>query len=98
MTKIIRGEDAILLRKKLKPLGKKARNLVEFGVGTNPRAIITGKSIEDEKALGTVHIAMGDPLLEGGIFGNKCHIDAILKQPTLEIDGRLIMKDGKLLI
>ena len=69
-----------------------------MGIGTNPKASITGKSIEDEKTLGTVHVAMGDPAFEGGSYHTHCHIDAVLKNPTLEIDGHLIIKNGKLLI
>lgn len=98
ITKIIGNEEAAILRKALKPFGKEARKLGELGIGTNPKAAITGKSLEDEKALGTVHIAIGDYLYEGGSFGNNCHIDAILKNPNLQIDGRTIIQNGELMI
>ena len=96
--KIIGGKEAEQLRKILKRCGKNARNLAELGIGTNPKAMITGTSIEDEKVLGTVHIAIGDAELEGGSYHQKCHIDAILKKPTLDIDGHLILKNGELLV
>ncbi|UCE07004.1 MAG: aminopeptidase [bacterium] len=96
--KIFGGDEAQYLRKKLKTFGKEARNFAELGIGTNPKAIIAGKSIEDEKVLGTAHIAIGDPSLEGGSYHGNCHIDAILKNPTIEIDGHLILKDGMLLV
>ncbi|MBD3288822.1 hypothetical protein GF337_08480 [candidate division KSB1 bacterium] len=98
ITKIIGNEEASILRKALKPFGKEARKLGEFGIGTNPKAEITGESLEDEKALGSVHVAIGDYLFEGGSFGKNCHIDAILRNPNLQIDGRSIIMNGQLLI
>ena len=90
--------DAAHLRKKLKPYGKRVKNFAELGIGTNPKAILTGMSIEDEKVLSTVHIGLGDSTLKGGNLKKQCHVDAILKNPTLAIDGRLIIKDGKLMV
>ena len=98
ITKIIGNKEATILRKALKPYGKEARKLGEIGIGTNPKAEITGDSLEDEKALGTVHIGIGDHLFEGGSFRNNCHIDAIIKKPNLQIDGRPIILNGQLLI
>ncbi len=38
---------------------KGARNIAEFGFGTNPEAILIGNLLQDEKVLGTVHVAFG---------------------------------------
>ncbi|UCE06320.1 MAG: aminopeptidase [bacterium] len=92
------GEEVIVLRKMLKSFGKQSRNIAEFGIGTNPNAVLGGTSIEDEKVLGTAHIALGNPEFEGGIQRGKIHLDLILRKPTVEIDGRLIVKDGNLLV
>lgn len=92
------GEDALKLRKKLKPFGKQSRNIAEFGIGTNPRAILTGCSIEDEKILGTAHIAFGSPDYEGGSLKKVLHLDLVLKKPSVSIDGHLIMEKGNLLV
>ena len=91
-------EEAEKLRKILKPYGKPSRNIAEFGIGTNPNAIITGESIEDEKALGTAHIALGNPNFEGGSLKGNLHVDLILKKPTVTLDGHLILKNGKIVI
>jgi len=92
------GEDALKLRKKLKPFGKQSRNIAEFGIGTNPRAVLTGCSIEDEKILGTAHIAFGSPDYEGGSLKKVLHLDLVLKKPSVSIDGHRIMEKGNLLV
>jgi leucyl aminopeptidase (aminopeptidase T) len=54
--------------------------------------------LEDEKVLGTCHIALGNNLSLGGSVDAPLHLDGVLKKPTIRIDGRLIMKDGGFLI
>jgi aminopeptidase len=95
----ITGDEQVTqLRKILKPFGKQSKDIAEFGIGTNPNAILSGVSIEDEKALGTAHIALGNPLYEGGIQKRNIHLDLILQKPTVEIDKRVVVKQGNLLV
>ena len=54
------------LARLIAPLGKKALNVAEFGIGLNPRARVTGNTLEDEKARGTAHIAFGNNSAFGG--------------------------------
>jgi leucyl aminopeptidase (aminopeptidase T) len=91
------GENA---DKWLKILGssKAARNIAEFGVGTNSKARLTGNILEDEKILGTIHIAFGTNEDFGGKVNAGIHLDAIILQPTFYIDGKLLMDKGKLTI
>jgi len=91
-------EEAEKLRKILKPFGRLSRNIAEFGIGTNPNAVLTGESIEDEKVLGTAHIALGHHAFEGGSLKGNIHLDAILKKPTVTVDGYSILKNGKLMV
>jgi leucyl aminopeptidase (aminopeptidase T) len=92
------GPEADLLKSKLEPLGKKAFNVAELGVGTNDAARIIGNILEDEKVMGTVHIALGNNMSMGGTMDVPIHLDGIIKDPTLEIDGKVIMESGKLLV
>ncbi len=92
------GAEAEQLKKLLEPHGKDAYNVAEFGIGTNDRAIITGKIIEDEKVMGTVHIAFGDNKSMGGTVRVASHLDGLVKQPTVWFDETMIMKDGKFLV
>lgn len=93
------GPDAAKLEAKLKAADKNAYNIGELGIGTNSKARITGAVLEDEKVLGTVHIALGDNTsYVGGHTKSRIHLDGILFQPTLWVDKRQILKTGKLLI
>jgi len=74
---------------------EKARNVAEFGIGTNPAAKIGGKVIEDEKVKGTIHIALGNNANFGGVVDVPIHLDGIVQSPTFRIDDKQVMKDGK---
>lgn len=96
--KKIEGKDAKKLQNLLNPLGKKAGNIAEFGIGTNNKAKITGNILEDEKAIGTCHIALGNNIGFGGKTNVQLHLDGIIKKPTIFIDNKKIMDNGKFLI
>jgi aminopeptidase len=92
------GAAAKTLREKLEPLGAKAFNVAEFGIGTNDAARITGSILEDEKVMGTIHIALGNNMSMGGTVDVPVHLDGLVKSPTVELDGVLLMDRGRLLI
>ncbi|MBI5022452.1 MAG: aminopeptidase [Ignavibacteriales bacterium] len=97
-TEITGGDEAKRLRELLEPHGKDAYTVAEFGIGTNDKAILTGKILEDEKVMGTIHIAFGDNKSMGGSVRVASHLDGLIKQPTVWFDDNMIMKDGKFLI
>jgi leucyl aminopeptidase (aminopeptidase T) len=74
--------------------GEKGTNLAELGVGTNDRAILTGNVLEDEKILGTVHIAFGASAAIGGNVSVPIHLDAVILEATLEVDGVPVLEAG----
>ena len=78
--------------------GRASRNVAEFGIGTNDKAIITGVILEDEKVKGTIHIAFGDNVSMGGSVNVQSHLDGLVNAPSVWFDDALIMKDGKLLV
>jgi aminopeptidase len=92
------GREADALRALLEPHGRDGRNVAEFGIGTNDRAILTGVILEDEKVMGTIHIAFGDNKSMGGSVGVASHLDGLVKQPTVWFDDRMVMDSGRLLI
>ena len=95
--KVIEGKDAVALKAILDKNGRDAYNIAELGLGMNERATVTGNVLEDEKVLGTVHIALGDNTSIGGIVAVPSHLDGIIISPTVVVDGRTILANGKLL-
>ena len=91
------GEDAERLEAML---GENllARNLAELGVGTNEKARVTGVILEDEKIYGSVHIALGSNETFGGTVSAGIHVDGIITRPELLLDGKVVVKDGKILL
>ena len=86
------------MKETLSKYGKEARNIAEFGVGTNPKARISGNILEDEKVFGTVHIALGSNYDFGGHVKVPIHLDGIIKNPTVLIDGEYLFRNGNLVI
>lgn len=78
--------------------GRKERTLCEFGIGTNYKAKITGNVLEDEKVLGTIHVAFGNNLAFGGKNKANIHLDAVIRKPTVWLDDQLIISKGKFLV
>jgi len=97
-TEITGDTSARDLEKSIEKFGKPGRNIAELGIGTNDKAKIIGMVLEDEKVLGTVHMAIGDNKSMGGEVSVQSHLDGILLKPTLEIDGQVIMEEGVLKI
>ena len=72
-------------------VGDAAYNLAELGIGTNLGVTdLVGSVLLDEKAAGTVHIAFGDDAGIGGDTEAPIHMDGILTEPTVYVDGEAI--------
>jgi leucyl aminopeptidase (aminopeptidase T) len=84
--------------KLLEAHGEPGHNLAELGVGTNDRAQLTGLVLEDEKILGTVHVAFGASAGIGGTVAVPIHLDVVVLGPTLEVDGRTVLEDGRFVL
>jgi aminopeptidase len=85
-----------LAQEKAEEYARNARNIGEFGVGLNPRAKIVGNVLEDEKVLSTVHFAIGSNYDQDALA--LIHSDGIVKNPTVTVDEKPLMKKGKLQI
>lgn len=69
-------------------VGDAAHNLAELGIGTNVAVTeLVGSVLLDEKAGGTVHIAIGDDAGIGGDVDAPIHLDGIIREPTVFADG-----------
>jgi leucyl aminopeptidase (aminopeptidase T) len=83
---------------KLDGAGADGRNLAELGVGTNERATLTGLILEDEKMLGTVHVAFGASAGIGGTVSVPVHLDCLIEDATLDIGGTLVLDAGRFVL
>jgi leucyl aminopeptidase (aminopeptidase T) len=92
------GNEGAQLMELLTPHGPGGTNVAELGIGTNEEAILTGNILEDEKIFGTAHVAFGASAGIGGTVQVPVHLDVVLREPTVEIDGEAILGGGELLI
>jgi len=90
------GEGADVFLETLDAGGPNGRVVAELGIGTNPAAGIHGRIIEDEKAEGTIHVAFGTNTGIGGVNQAAVHIDGVVRNPTVDLDGETIMRNGNL--
>jgi leucyl aminopeptidase (aminopeptidase T) len=68
----------------------------EFAIGTNIGLTeLIYNLLQDEKFPG-VHIAFGSsyPTKTGATWDSKAHVDGVIKNPTIHVDGETIMDEG----
>ncbi len=70
-------------------------NLGEIGIGLNPMCELNGSMLEDEGCSETLHFGAGDNRGFGGKTASKYHLDIIIKNPSLEVDGEKVLIEGK---
>jgi leucyl aminopeptidase (aminopeptidase T) len=92
------GEDGARLLELLTVHGEDGTNVAELGIGTNEEALLTGNILEDEKILGTCHVAFGASRAIGGTVQVPVHLDCVVLEPTVELDGETIAGGGDLLV
>jgi leucyl aminopeptidase (aminopeptidase T) len=75
--------------------GELGSNLAELGVGTNDAATLTGKVLEDEKILGTVHVAFGASQGIGGNVSVPIHLDVVITDASLRVGSTAVLESGR---
>lgn len=68
-------------------------NIAEIALGINEKANDVSCNTY-KKGLGRLHIAVGNGLVYNQDVNSNIHIDLIMLKPTVEIDGRVIVRDG----
>ena len=92
------GPEGERLLSLLREHGPDGTNVAELGIGTNEKAILTGNLLEDEKILGTCHVAFGASAAIGGTVQVPVHLDCVVTKPTVTVDGEPLVRDGELLV
>jgi leucyl aminopeptidase (aminopeptidase T) len=76
-----------------------ATNIAELGIGLNPAARLCDDITESKKLLGTAHFALGDNAGGyGGVVECPLHLDGMVLDVSVEIDGVQVIRDGELLL
>jgi leucyl aminopeptidase (aminopeptidase T) len=90
------GAEADRLRRLIDGV-ENATNIAELGIGLNPAARVGGDITEAKKRAGTAHVALGDNAGGyGGVVESPVHLDGLVLDVTIEIDGEPVVADGEL--
>jgi len=92
------GPEGATLMELLTKHGEDGTNVAELGIGTNEEAVLTGNILEDEKILGTAHVAFGASAAIGGSVQVPVHLDCVILEPTVEIDDKKVAGGGELYV
>jgi hypothetical protein len=100
VVKIDGGADARILRDYLQAYGDENAYMcpAEASVGVNAKAVVRGIQREDKNILGTMHFGLGTNIDVGGSIKSKIHMDGVVLQPTLYVDGVKKIDDGNILV
>jgi 2,5-dihydroxypyridine 5,6-dioxygenase len=69
-------------------------NIAEVSMGLNPAGRVCSVPMETESAKGTAHIALGNSIAYGGTVDAVAHLDCVMMDAVLELDGRVFMEGG----
>jgi leucyl aminopeptidase (aminopeptidase T) len=92
------GKAGARLMELLAAHGPEGMSIAELGIGSNEKAILTGNVLEDEKILGTAHVAFGASAAIGGTVQVPVHLDCVVTKPDVTIDGEPLVRSGELLV
>jgi leucyl aminopeptidase (aminopeptidase T) len=71
-------------------------NLAEVSVAFNPNGRVCGVAMETESSRGTAHVALGNSIAYGGTVDAVAHLDCVMRDATLELDGEPVIAAGVL--
>jgi leucyl aminopeptidase (aminopeptidase T) len=99
IVKIEGGPEAWTLRQYLETYGDENAYMcpAEASVGINSKAMVRGLQREDKNILGSMHFGLGTNIDVGGTLHSKIHMDGIVLEPTLYVDGEKRIDQGRFL-
>ncbi|HEX4661149.1 MAG TPA: hypothetical protein VH307_27470 [Streptosporangiaceae bacterium] len=69
-------------------------NVAEVSVAFNPAGKVCSVPMETESSRGSAHIALGNSIAYGGRVDAIAHLDCVMRDAVLELDGRVVMAEG----
>jgi leucyl aminopeptidase (aminopeptidase T) len=94
ITQIKGGREAEQLRKDIRKFGENGRRITKLGIGTNTALSFGHSSQEDENVYGAAYVSIGQNLVTRVHQKITQPIKAILLQPTVVLDGKIILRSG----
>ena len=70
----------------------------EGAIPTNLRLLLVLEAMAEAGVPVTVHVGIGTSANLGGAVSAKTHFDAICRSPTVQIDEKVVLEDGKIVI
>lgn len=67
----------------------------EASIGLNRAAVVRGNQREDKVIFGSMHFGLGTNVDVGGTLRSNIHLDGVILEPTLYVDGNSTLVDGK---
>ena len=64
--------------------------------GVQPNGTVCSVPMETESSRGSAHIALGNSIAYGGRVNAIAHLDCVMRDAVLELDGRVVMAEGVL--
>jgi leucyl aminopeptidase (aminopeptidase T) len=71
-------------------------NIAEVSMGFNPAGTVCSVPMETESSRGSAHIALGNSIAYGGRVNAIAHLDCVMRDAVLELDGHVVMTEGLL--
>src|SRR5439155_22241813 len=98
VTDIDGGPEARILEDYLTEYGDENAYMcpAEASVGVNARAVVRGIQREDKNIMGTLHFGLGTNIDVGGCVKSRIHMDGVILEPTLYVDGVKRIEDGRI--
>lgn len=99
IVKIDGGPEAWTLRHYLEQYGDENAYYcpAEASIGINSKAVVRGVQREDKNILGSIHFGIGTNIDVGGTIHSKIHLDGVILEPTLYVDGEMRIENGRFL-
>jgi len=100
ITEITGSSEARRLRDHLAEYGDENAYVcpAEASVGINRKALIRGVQREDKNIFGCMHFGLGTNVDVGGNVLSRIHMDGVILEPTLYVDGERRIEDGRFLV
>lgn len=95
ITEIRGGREADILKEMLESYNDPSvYNIAELGLGLNEKNYLCGHMAPDEGSFGNIHVGIGKNLNFGGVIDSPLHLDMVIKEITIQIDGLTLMEKG----